>query len=116
VCPTPLDPGLQRLAGLLSLCDVLVGGDSGPAHLAAAIGTPVVSLRPPRSRWVNGPFCSPERLRAVVGSVVETGERKELSFDADEVLRHVIGFMPGFLPPRPPTRRDGLLRMTTRKS
>jgi hypothetical protein len=116
VCPTPLDPALQRLAGLLSLCDVLVGGDSGPAHLAAAIGTPVVSLRPPRSRWVNGPFCPPERLRTVIGSVVEAEGRPELSFDADEVLRHVITLTPGFLPPRPPTRREGLLRVAARRS
>ena len=35
---------LDELAALLEQADVLVGADSGPAHLAAAVGTPVVVL------------------------------------------------------------------------
>jgi len=35
---------LDELAGLLEQADVLVGADSGPAHLAAAVDTPVVVL------------------------------------------------------------------------
>lgn len=35
---------IPELAALLELADVAIGGDSGPAHLAAAVGTPVVSL------------------------------------------------------------------------
>ncbi|MDN0199801.1 glycosyltransferase family 9 protein [Streptomyces sp. S.PNR 29] len=34
----------RTLAGVLRSADVLVAGDTGPAHLAAAVGTPVVSL------------------------------------------------------------------------
>ena len=37
-------PDLLSLAGLLSRADLLVGNDSGPGHLAAAAGTPVLSL------------------------------------------------------------------------
>ncbi|GAA2185593.1 glycosyltransferase family 9 protein [Leucobacter alluvii] len=36
-----------ELAGVLAGADVLVSGNSGPAHLAAAVGTPVVSLFSP---------------------------------------------------------------------
>lgn len=32
------------LASVLARCDVVVGGDSGPTHLAVAVGTPVVGL------------------------------------------------------------------------
>jgi lipopolysaccharide heptosyltransferase II len=35
---------LMELAGVLQQADVLIGADSGPAHLAAAVGTPVVAL------------------------------------------------------------------------
>lgn len=44
----------RRLAGVLRAADALVSGNTGPAHLAAAVGTPVVSLFAPvvpASRW-----------------------------------------------------------------
>jgi ADP-heptose:LPS heptosyltransferase len=39
--------GLAELAGVLEWAAVLVCGNTGPAHLAAAVGTPVVSLFSP---------------------------------------------------------------------
>ncbi|MFH9613541.1 glycosyltransferase family 9 protein [Streptomyces pratensis] len=48
------------LAGVLRNADVLVSGNTGPAHLAAAVGTPVVSLFSPvvpADRW--GPYGVP---------------------------------------------------------
>jgi ADP-heptose:LPS heptosyltransferase len=45
---------LETLAGLLARADVLVAANTGPAHLAAAVGTPVVSLFAPvvpAGRW-----------------------------------------------------------------
>ncbi|MGN9760995.1 glycosyltransferase family 9 protein [Streptomyces sp. SD31] len=42
------------LAGVLRLADVVVSGNTGPAHLSAAVGTPVVSLFAPvvpAGRW-----------------------------------------------------------------
>ena len=45
---------LAGLAGLLERAAVLVAGNTGPAHLAAAVGTPVVSLFSPvvsASQW-----------------------------------------------------------------
>jgi len=35
---------LGELAALLAACDVVVANDTGPLHLAAAVGTPVVAL------------------------------------------------------------------------
>lgn len=45
--------GLGELAGVLCRCVVVVSPDSGPAHLAAALGVPVVALFGPTSpeRW-----------------------------------------------------------------
>ncbi|EME60827.1 glycosyltransferase family 9 protein [Amycolatopsis decaplanina] len=46
--------GLSELAAVLSGADVVVAPNTGPAHLAAAVGTPVVSLFAPvvpASRW-----------------------------------------------------------------
>jgi ADP-heptose:LPS heptosyltransferase len=39
--------GLAELAGILAGASVLIAGNTGPAHLAAAVGTPVVSLFAP---------------------------------------------------------------------
>jgi ADP-heptose:LPS heptosyltransferase len=39
--------GLEGLAWVLSQAQAAVVGNTGPAHLAAAVGTPVVSLFPP---------------------------------------------------------------------
>jgi ADP-heptose:LPS heptosyltransferase len=45
---------LPELAGVLARADAVIVGNTGPAHLAAAVGTPVVSLfapTVPASRW-----------------------------------------------------------------
>ncbi|MEU2027048.1 glycosyltransferase family 9 protein [Streptomyces sp. NPDC016469] len=50
----------RTLAGVLRHADAVVSGNTGPAHLAAAVGTPVVSLFAPvvpASRWA--PFGVP---------------------------------------------------------
>ncbi|MGW0497508.1 glycosyltransferase family 9 protein [Streptomyces sp. NPDC003007] len=44
----------RTLAGVLNLADVVISANTGPAHLAAAVGTPVVSLFAPvvpAGRW-----------------------------------------------------------------
>ena len=46
---------LPTLAALLSKLDVLVTGDTGPMHLAAAMGTPVVALFGPSDPRRYGP-------------------------------------------------------------
>ena len=89
----PYDPSLQNAAAMLKLSDVFVGGDSGPAHLAAAVGTPVVSLRPPRQVWINGPFCDPRKLSCVEGTIVEKNGQLEMSFDSEKAASLAIAFL-----------------------
>lgn len=45
---------LQDLAALLSTCVGYVGNDSGPTHVAAALGTPCVALFGPGMSVVMG--------------------------------------------------------------
>lgn len=47
--------GVGSLAAFLARCDLVVGGDSGPLHLASALGTPVVGLYGPSDPVRNGP-------------------------------------------------------------
>ena len=47
---------LQELAGLLDLCDLLISNDSGPMHLAAALGKPVVAVFGPTHPQRSGPY------------------------------------------------------------
>ena len=54
-------PDFQRFKGLLEAMDVLVTPNTGPMHIAAAVGTPVVALF---SRWAAedcGPYTDPDR-------------------------------------------------------
>lgn len=47
---------LKMLAALYHLSRALVTTDTGPMHLAAAVGTPVVALFGPTAPWRTGPF------------------------------------------------------------
>lgn len=49
---------LRELASLISRCNVLLTNDSGPMHIADAIGTPIVALFGSTSEIVTGPYRS----------------------------------------------------------
>lgn len=50
------DTGLRELAFLLAGARLVVSADSGPLHLAAALGVPLVGLYGPTSARRNGPY------------------------------------------------------------
>ncbi len=54
--PTPST--LKQFVALARRARLFVGGDTGPLHLAAAAGTPIVGLYGPTSPERNGPFDS----------------------------------------------------------
>lgn len=59
LCPAPaLSPPttVQELAALLCRVALVVAGDTGPLHLAAALGTPCLGLYGPTSGQRNGPY------------------------------------------------------------
>lgn len=47
---------LRELASLISLCRVFLSNDSGPMHIADALGVPVVALFGSTNEIVTGPF------------------------------------------------------------
>ena len=53
---TPPTASVPALARLLEEADLFVGVDSGPLHLAAAVGTPVLGLYGPKHPGTYGPF------------------------------------------------------------
>jgi heptosyltransferase I len=56
--PTDLD----ELASVARRASVMVAGDTGPLHLAAAVGTPCVGLYGPTSPSRNGPYGAGHRV------------------------------------------------------
>jgi len=54
----PRTANLQQLIRLLERADLFIGGDTGPMHLASALGTPVVALFGPKDPMETGPYCS----------------------------------------------------------
>lgn len=55
---------ILELAALYTACDLVVGGDTGPVHLAAALGVPVLGLYGPKDPEVYGPWDGPSGRRA----------------------------------------------------
>lgn len=49
-------PGLRVLAALLSRARLVIGGDTGPLHLAAALGVPVLGIYGPKDPATYGPY------------------------------------------------------------
>jgi len=67
--PAPLDAtdqtDLEQLGALLARCSLVLGADSGPLHLAVAVGAPTVHLHGPVSARKFGPWGDPARHRVV---------------------------------------------------
>lgn len=52
---------LPTLAALIRRARLMMGGDTGPTHLAQALGTPVLMLMGPTDPGRHGPYGAPER-------------------------------------------------------
>ncbi len=53
---------LLELAALFEQCDLVITVDSGPMHIASAVGTAVVALFGPTDIQVNAPYWQPNRV------------------------------------------------------
>ena len=93
--------GLKTLAAIYRRARVLVTTDSGPMHLAAAVGTSVIALFGPTAPWRTGPYgqnhivlragitCSPcFKKQCLTTEYEERACMKRLS--VDEVARAVL--------------------------
>lgn len=58
-----------RLAALFARCDLVIGLDSGPLHLAVATGKPTIHLFGPTDPAIYGPWGNPDRHRVILTKV-----------------------------------------------
>ncbi len=69
VCPETLDlagrTSIGGMAALLERCRLFVGNDSGPMHVAAAVGAPVAAVFGPGAPHKTRPYLPPGRFRVV---------------------------------------------------
>ena len=61
---------LRHLAALISACNVYIGNDTGPMHIAAAVDTPVVALFGSTNHIRSGPY---GEIHTVVQSGINLG-------------------------------------------
>ncbi len=57
---------LRQLIGLIKVCDVFLTNDSGPMHMADALGTPLLALFGSTNPLATGPFIQKNILRKEV--------------------------------------------------
>ncbi|HEX7191786.1 MAG TPA: glycosyltransferase family 9 protein [Thermoanaerobaculia bacterium] len=72
---------LRELAQLLRTASVVIGGDTGPLHLADALGTKVIGLYGPTNPRRNGPYSQLHRCI----STYETTKRMD-AIEVDDVM------------------------------
>jgi heptosyltransferase-2/heptosyltransferase-3 len=78
---------LGELAGVLERCALAIGPDSGPLHLAVAVGTPTIHVFGPADARRFGPYGDPFWHR-VVRSERPCAPCNQLSFDEGELSEH----------------------------
>ena len=67
---------LLQLAGLLASCDAVVAGDTGPLHMAAALGVPTISIFGPSRSYRVAPLGSLHSVLTVAGGCRECGKQR----------------------------------------
>jgi len=87
----PLSCGVGQLIALTRRARLLVGGDTGPTHLAAALGVPVVAIYGPTDPARNGPIGSRAIVLRHESSVTSHSRRADaeaglLQITADEAI------------------------------
>jgi heptosyltransferase-2 len=60
---------IKQTADLIGRCDLFVGNDSGPMHLAAALATPTIGLFGPTDRVKNRPWGPRNRIVIIGGGM-----------------------------------------------
>ncbi len=57
---------VNELAAVLARCDLVLSGDSGPLHMAVALGRPTVSVYGPTDPGISGPYPRPGQTAIVL--------------------------------------------------
>ena len=104
----PETPGLKHYAGMVQHTDLYFGGDTGPMHIASAMGVPVVAvfggteaakhapLRQPSVVLYAGPKPFPAKMPLATAEAALRAVTPEMAYDA------CIGLLAGEKPAQPP--------------
>jgi ADP-heptose:LPS heptosyltransferase len=60
------ETGVDELLAVLSRCDLVISGDSGPLHMAVALGRPTISIYGPTDPAIYGPAPRPGQEAVVI--------------------------------------------------
>lgn len=95
----PLSSSLDQLIAFTRRIDLCIAGDTGPLHLACALGKPVVGIYGPTDPARNGPYGVPYRvLRSPLSrrdhSRLPDTEAGLLTIEPGQVLEAVQEFLP----------------------
>jgi heptosyltransferase-1 len=111
-----VDSDVAQLIALTRRARLVVGGDTGPVHLAAALERPVVALYGPTDPARNGPFFIGSRVRVVRSPTSRVDYARYQRIEAglatvteDEVLASILTLLNGPTGERPrsPSTADG---------
>ena len=86
-------PDFERYKGLLKSLDVLVTPNTGPMHIASAVGTPVVALFSGWSVEECGPFVPPEQCRVLTAEATRHPERGLSAIEPEVVADAVFDIL-----------------------
>jgi len=87
-------PDFERYKGLLQKLDVMVTPNTGPMHIASAVGTRVVALFSGWSVDECGPFVLADRFRALRAEDFDDGKRGLASIPPEKVAEAVFDLLP----------------------
>jgi heptosyltransferase-1 len=90
---------LERLISIARRASLMIAGDTGPLHLACALGKPVVGIFGPTEPKRNGPFGVPFRVLRHPASKRDHARRSEpeaglLTITPDEVVAAALDLLP----------------------
>jgi lipopolysaccharide heptosyltransferase I len=87
--PLLWDTELGPLMALLRSAVCIVGGDTGPLHLAIALGTPAVALYGPTDPARNGPYRNPALVTG--NPILDSGETRDTDPCAGDIVLRAKG-------------------------
>jgi heptosyltransferase-1 len=98
----PMTESLTQLGEVFRRCDLYVGGDTGPMHIASFMGIPVVVIYGPTDPIVNEPLGQHRKVRKEVGcnpcrnrSCKELSCLKVVTVDAVfKAIEEILGILP----------------------
>ena len=107
----PQTESLTQLGEVFGRCDLYVGGDTGPMHIASLMGVPVIAIFGPTYPTVNAPFGTHRMVRKEVGcnpcrnrSCAELTCLKAIT--ADDVFQAAKDVLDVTLSENPVTKKD----------